>query len=189
MKPTDPFEVGEQTPIRPDRHHHEFIKGSGDDFERKRIEESQKTSERLDADAGEELLLKGTSRSETVNNSRRKEQSFLAKQSKNAMMSSVSPREEQSISRAKKSLKTSNDEHMISVQTEGLSSGFDHPGLMHSDTDFTLSARKEKNKKAMTNSPSRPMSDWIIMGASSLFDRLMMSMGTQKGGASSSTRL
>ena len=33
------------------------------------------------------------------------------------------------------------------------------------------------------------MSDGITMGASSTFDRLMMSRGTQKGGASSSTRL
>ena len=41
----------------------------------------------------------------------------------------------------------------------------------------------------MFNLPSRPMSDGITMGASSTFDRLMMSMSTQKGGASSSTRL
>ena len=33
------------------------------------------------------------------------------------------------------------------------------------------------------------MSDGILMGASSTFDRLMMSMGTHKSGASSSTRL
>ena len=33
------------------------------------------------------------------------------------------------------------------------------------------------------------MSDGIIVGVSSAFDRLMMSMGTQKGGASSGTRL
>ena len=33
------------------------------------------------------------------------------------------------------------------------------------------------------------MSDGITVGASSTFDRLMMSMGMQKGGASSSTRL
>ena len=33
------------------------------------------------------------------------------------------------------------------------------------------------------------MSDGITMGASSTFDRFMMSMGKQKGGASSSTRL
>ena len=33
------------------------------------------------------------------------------------------------------------------------------------------------------------MSDGITMGASSTYDRLMMSMGTQKGGASSTTRL
>ena len=33
------------------------------------------------------------------------------------------------------------------------------------------------------------MSDGITVGVSSTFDRLMMSMGTQKGSASSSTRL
>ena len=33
------------------------------------------------------------------------------------------------------------------------------------------------------------MSDGMTMGASSTFDRFMMSMGKQKGGASSSTRL
>ena len=41
----------------------------------------------------------------------------------------------------------------------------------------------------MSNSPTRPMSDGITVGASSTFDRLMMSMGKQKGGASSSTKL
>ena len=43
--------------------------------------------------------------------------------------------------------------------------------------------------KAMSTSPSRPVSDPITMGTSSRFDRLMMSMGTQRGGASSSTGL
>ena len=33
------------------------------------------------------------------------------------------------------------------------------------------------------------MSDGITVGVSSTFDNMMMSMGTQKGGASSSTRL
>ena len=74
---------------------------------------------------------------------------------------------------------------MISLQADGISSGFDHQGLMPLDTDFTPSPRKEKNKKAMSNSPSRPpMSDGIMMGASSTFDRLMISTGTQKGGTS-----
>ena len=78
---------------------------------------------------------------------------------------------------------------MATLQTDGLSSGFDHPGLMHSDTDFTPSPRQEKSKKAMPNSPSRSMSDGMTMVISSTFDRLMMPVGTQEGGASSSTRL
>ena len=45
------------------------------------------------------------------------------------------------------------------------------------------------NRKALSTSPTRQMSDGITMGASSTFDRLMLSMGKQKGGASSSTRL
>ena len=55
--------------------------------------------------------------------------------------------------------------------------------------DFTLCPRDDKSRKALSNSPTRPMSDVIIVRVSSTFDRLMMSMGTQKGGASSSTRL
>ena len=34
VTPADPFEEGEQTLIRPDRHHHEDLEGSGDGFER-----------------------------------------------------------------------------------------------------------------------------------------------------------
>ena len=60
---------------------------------------------------------------------------------------------------------------------------------MDSDTDFTHSPRQEKNKKAMSNSPSRPMSGGITMGTSSTIDRLMMSMGTHIDCASSNTRL
>ena len=81
------------------------------------------------------------------------------------------------------------DERMRSVRTEGLSSGYDGLGLMHLDMDFTPSPRQEKSKKALSDSPTRPMSDGITMGASSTYDMLMMSMGTQKDGASSSTRL
>ena len=44
-------------------------------------------------------------------------------------------------------------------------------------------------RKALSTSPTRPMSDGITLGVSSMFDRLMTSMGKQKGGASSSTRL
>ena len=81
------------------------------------------------------------------------------------------------------------DERMRSLRTDILSSGYDGPGLVHSDMDFKPSPRHEKSKKALSDSPTRPMSDGITMGASSTYDRLMMSMGTQKGGASSSTRL
>ena len=105
------------------------------------------------------------------------------------MMSSISPRDEQPSSKAKGSFKTMYDEHMRSLQTDGLPSGYDGPGLMHSDMDFTPSPRQKKSKKALSDSPTRPLSDGITIGASSTYDRLMMSMGTQKGGASSSTRL
>ena len=105
------------------------------------------------------------------------------------MLLSIKPRELQFNSRAKISFKTLHVDRMASLRIDGLSSGLDHPGLMHSDTGFTTSPRREKKKKAMSNSPSRPMSDGITMGASSIFDRLMMSMGKQNGGASTSTRL
>ena len=158
-------------------------------MERKGVEKARRTSERSDADAREELLFKGMSESDTKGNNRRKEQFSLVKQGQNAMMSSISPREEQPSSKARKSCKTMYDERMASLRTDGLSSGIDHPGLMHLDTDFTPSPRQEKSKKAMSNSPSRPVLDGMTMGTSSTFDRLMMSVGTQEGGASSSTRL
>ena len=41
----------------------------------------------------------------------------------------------------------------------------------------------------MANSPTRPMSDGITVGVSWTFDRLMMSMSKQRGGASSSNSL
>ena len=71
-----------------------------------------------------------------------------AKQSKNAMMSSISPSEEQTGSKAKKSWKS-----------------------------FVLTLIR----KALSTSPTRPMSDGIALGVSSTFDRLMTSMGKQKG--------
>ena len=86
---------------------------------------------------GEELVFKGTSRSETKNSGRIKVQSSLAKQSKNAMMSSINSREEQWSSGAKMSFKTFTDERMASLRTDGLSSSLDHTGLMHSQTDIT----------------------------------------------------
>ena len=81
------------------------------------------------------------------------------------------------------------DERIASLRTEGISSSYDHPELAHSDVVFTPSPRNEKSKKTLSNSPSKPRTEGITVGASSAFDRLMMSMGTQKGGASSSTRL
>ena len=82
------------------------------------------------------------------------------------------------------------DERMTSLRTDELSSGYDGPGLVHSSMDFTPSTRREKSKKALSDSPTRPKSDGITMGASSTYDRrLMMSMGIQKCGESSSTKL
>ena len=114
------------------------------------------------------MLFRGMSKSETKSHKWRKElshpdntHSSLTKQSKNAMMSSISP-----------SWKSLYDERMASLRTEGLYSSYDHPEITHPSA-----------------SPTRPMSDGITMGASSTFDRLMMSIGKQKGGASSSTRL
>ena len=81
------------------------------------------------------------------------------------------------------------DERMRSLRTDGLSSRYDGLGLMHSDMDLTPSPRQEKSKKALSESPTKPMSDGITIGASWTYDRLIMSMGTQKGGALLSTRL
>ena len=189
VTPTGHFEEEEQKLIRPNHHHHEDMEEPGDGFEREGIEKRQRTSERSEANAGEKQFFKGTSKLQTKSNSRGKEQSSLVKQGKNAMMSSKSPREEQPSSKARNSFKSLYDERMTSLRTDGLSSGFSHAGLMHSDMDFTASPRQEKSKNAISNSPSRPMSDGIMMGTSSTFDRLMGSMGTQNGGASSSTRL
>ena len=60
---------------------------------------------------------------------------------------------------------------------------------MHSETDFTPNPRQEKIKKAMSNMPSRSMSDGMTQGKSSTFDKLMKSVGTEKGCTSSSARL
>ena len=105
------------------------------------------------------------------------------------MMSSISPSEEQTGSKAKKSWKSLYDERMASLQIEGLSSSYDHPEITHPDVDFTPCPRNDMSRKALSTSPTRPMSDGITVGVSSTFDRLMMSMGRQKGGAASSTRL
>ena len=104
-------------------------------------------------------------------------------------MSSISPSQEQTSSKAKKSWKSLYDEHMASLQTEGLSSNYDHPEIAHPNVNFTPCPRNDKSRKALSNSPTRPMSDGTTIGAPSTFNKLMMSMGTQKGGASSGTRL
>ena len=189
VTPTEPFEEGEQTLIRPDRHHQKDPQESGDDLEREGVEKPRRNSERSKADSGEEPFFKGTTRLETKSKNRRKGQSSLVKQGKNAMMSSISPREEQLSSKARKSFNAMYDERMASLRTDGLSSGFDHPGLMHSDTDFTPNPRQEKVKKAMSNSPLRPKPDGMTMGNPSIFERLMISVRKQQGGVSSSTRL
>ena len=75
------------------------------------------------------------------------------------------------------------NESMALLRTDGFSSGYDHPGLAHTDMEFTPSPRQENSENAMPNSLSRPVSDGITTGASSTFNRLMMSTGTQKGGA------
>ena len=185
----DTFEEGEQTLIRPDYHRHADLEESSEDFEREEVERTEEASERSEVEPREEVLFRGMPKSVTKSNKWRKEQSFLVKQSKNAMMSSISPREEQTSSKAKKSWKSLYDERMASLQTEGLSSSYDHPEIADSDVYFTPCPRNNKSKKALANMPTRPMSDGITIGLSSTFDRLMMSMGTQKGGASSSTRL
>ena len=185
----EPFDEGERTLIRPDLEPDE-------DLEREEVEGTEETSERSEAGRREEVLYRGMSKSETKSYKWRKESSHptsthssLAKQGNNAMMSSISPSEEQAVSKAKRSWKSLYDERMASLQAEGLSSSYDHPEITHPDVNFTPCPRNDFSRKASSASPTRPMSDGITMGASSTFDRLMMSMGKQKGGASSSTRL
>ena len=136
------------------------------------------------------------SKSETKSHKGRKDfsqttktHSSLAKQSKNAMMWSISPSEEETGSNAKKSWKSLYDERRASLQTEGLSSSYDHPEITHPDVNFTPCPRNDISRKALSTSATRSMSDGITLGVSSTFDRLMTSVGKQKGGASSSTRL
>ena len=185
----DPYDEGERTLIRPDFEPDE-------DLEREEVERTEETSERSGVGPREDVLYRGMSKSETKSYKWRKEPSHLtsthsslAKQSNNAMMSTMSPSEEQTVSKAKKSWKSLYDERMASLQAEGLSSSYDQPEITHSGVDFTSCPRNDMSMKASSASPTRPMSDGITMGASSTFDRLMTSMHKQKGGASSSTRL
>ena len=187
--PVDPFDEGERTLIRPDFEPDEVL-------EREEVERTDETSERSEVEPREEVLFKGMSKSETKSHRWRGEYSHsasthssLAKQSNNAMMSSISPSEEQPGSKAKKSWRSLYDERMASLPTVGLTSSYDYPETSHPDVNFTPCPRNEKSRKASSVSPTRPMSDGITMGASSTFDRLMTSMHKQKDGASSSTRL
>ena len=185
----DPFDEGEQTLIRPDFE-------PSEDLEREEVERTEETSRRSEVEPREEVLFKGMSKSETKSHRWRGEYSHsasthssLAKQSNNAMMSSISPSEEQPGSKAKKSWKSLYDERMASLPTVGITSSYDYPEIAHPDVNFTPCPRNDMSRKASSASPTRPMSDGITMGASSTFDRLMTSMSKQKGGASSSTRL
>ena len=108
----DPFDEGEQTLLRPDF----------EDLEREEVERTEEASERYEVEPREEVLFRGMSKSETKTHKWRKEQSSLVKQSKIAMLSSISPSEEQTGLKAKKSWKSLYDEVMVSLQTEGLSS-------------------------------------------------------------------
>ena len=169
-----------------------------EDLEREEVERTEETSEHSEVELREEVLFKGMSKSETKSHRWRGEYSHsasthssLAKQSINAMMSSISPMssEEQPGSKAKKSWKSLYDERMASLPTVGLTSSYDYPEIAHPDVNFTPCPRNDMSRKASSASPTRPMSDGITMGASSTFDRLMTSMSKHKGGASSSTRL
>ena len=141
MTLTDRSEEGEQTQIRPDHYHREDLKEHGEKFERGETEKTQETSERSEVGLREELLFKGTSKSETKNNCWRKEQYSLVKQGKNVMMSSINPRQEQPSSKTKRSFKTMRDERKASLRTDGLFFGYDGLGLVHSDMDFIPSPR------------------------------------------------
>ena len=58
LTPTDPFEEGEQTPIRPDQHHREDPGEPGEEVEREETEETLENSERSEVRVPEELLFK-----------------------------------------------------------------------------------------------------------------------------------
>ena len=162
----DPFDEGERTLIRPDFE-------PSEDLEREEVERTEEASERSEVEPREELLFRGMSKSETKSHKWRKDfsqptntHSSLAKQSKNAMMSSISPSEEQTGSKAKKSWKSLYDERMASLQTEGLSSSYDNPEITNPDVNFTSCPRNDISRKALSTSPTRPMSDVIILGCS-----------------------
>ena len=154
---TDPFQEGEQTLIRPDYHHYVDLEKPGEDFEREEVGRTEEASERSEFEPREEVFFWGMSKSDTKVNKWRKEQSPLVKQSKNAMMSSISPSEEQTSSKAKKSWKSFYDERMASLQTEALSLSYDHPEIAHPDVDFTPCPRNDMSRKALSTSPTWPI--------------------------------
>ena len=91
----DPFDEGERTLIRPDFE-------PSEDLEREEVERTEEASERSEVEPLEEVLFMGIAKSETKSHKWRRElshpantHSSLAKQSNNAMMSSISPSEEQ----------------------------------------------------------------------------------------------
>ena len=95
------------------------------------------------------------------------------------MMSRINPSEEQTGLKAKKSWKSLYDERMASLQTDGLSSSYDHQEISHPDVDFTPCPRNDMSRKVLSTSPTITISDGITVGVSSTFDKLMMSMGKQ----------
>ena len=68
------------------------------------------------------------------------------------MMSSISPSEEQRGLNAKKSWKPLYDERVASIQTDGLSSSYDHPEITNLDVNFTPCPRNHMSKKALSTS-------------------------------------
>ena len=187
---TGPFKEGEQTMIRPDYHHHADLEGKSQamTLNGRKLKERWR-SRSVPRSNREKNYCSRECPNQRIRVTSGEKKSSLVKQSKKAMMSSISPCEEQTSWKAKKSWKSLYDERMASLQTEGLSSSYDHSEIAHSDVDFTPCPRNDRSKKALSNTPNRPISDGITVGVSSTFDRLIMSMGTQKGGASSSTRL
>ena len=152
----DPFDEGERTLIRPDF-------DPDEDLDREEVERTEETSERSEVGPREEVLYRGISKWETKSYRWRKEPSHptsthssLAKQSNNTMMSSMIPGEEQTVSKAKKTWKSSYDERMASLQAEGLSSSHDQPEITHPDVNFTPWPRNDMSRKASSASPTSP---------------------------------
>ena len=93
-----------------------------EDLEREEVERTEEASERSEVEPREEVFFKGMSKSETKSHRWRRKNSHsanthssLTKQRNNAMMSSISPSEEQLGSKAKKSWKSLYDERMASL--------------------------------------------------------------------------